>query len=65
VVDVTGAGDAFAAAVCWSLQQDDDLQLACRRGLRLASLTLASAHTVCPQLPQGVFDDLQPVIDQD
>jgi pseudouridine kinase len=65
VVDVTGAGDAFAAAVCWSLQQDDDLQLACRRGLRLSSLTLASPQTVCPQISQGVFDDLQPVFDQD
>jgi pseudouridine kinase len=24
MVDVTGAGDAFAAAVCWSLLQDGD-----------------------------------------
>jgi pseudouridine kinase len=47
------------------LQQDDDLQLACRRGLRLSSLTLASPQTVCPQISQGVFDDLQPVFDQD
>lgn len=49
VVDVTGAGDAFAAAVCWSLAQadsDDDLLLACRRGLHLSNLTVASADTV-------------------
>lgn len=49
VVDVTGAGDAFAAAVCWSLVQDDgagDLLLACRRGLHLSALTLATAATV-------------------
>ncbi|MBO0084290.1 hypothetical protein JRW42_15485, partial [Listeria monocytogenes] len=35
VVDVTGAGDAFAAAVCWSLyngQPELDLETACRRG---------------------------------
>jgi pseudouridine kinase len=53
VVDVTGAGDAFAAAVCWSLAQDDaadDLVLACRRGLHLAALTVGSAQTVYPGL---------------
>jgi pseudouridine kinase len=49
VVDVTGAGDAFAAAVCWSLAQpdaEDDLLLACRRGLQLSNLTLATGETV-------------------
>jgi pseudouridine kinase len=61
IVDVTGAGDAFAAAVCWSLQQDaDDLGLACRRGLRLSALTLESNQTVSPQLSQAVFADLEP-----
>lgn len=53
VVDVTGAGDAFAAAVCWSLVQEDradDLLLACRRGLRLSALTLGTAATVHPDL---------------
>jgi pseudouridine kinase len=51
VVDVTGAGDAFAAAVCWSLMQDgDDLELACRRGLTLSALTLGVAETVHPRL---------------
>jgi pseudouridine kinase len=61
IVDVTGAGDAFAAAVCWSLQQNgDDLQLACRCGLRLSALTLASPQTVSPQLSPAVFADLLP-----
>jgi pseudouridine kinase len=51
VVDVTGAGDAFAAAVCWSLAQDgDDLELACRRGLALSALTVGVPQTVHPQL---------------
>lgn len=51
VVDVTGAGDAFAAAVCWSLARgDDDLLLACRRGLRLSSLTVGATETVFPRL---------------
>jgi pseudouridine kinase len=49
VVDVTGAGDAFSAAVCWSLYQgSDDLTLACRRGLKVAAMTLESPDTVSP-----------------
>ncbi|MYM35476.1 winged helix-turn-helix transcriptional regulator [Duganella sp. FT94W] len=59
VVDVTGAGDAFSAAVCWSLYQgSDDLTLACRRGLKLAALTLASRATVAPDLSAGALDDI-------
>jgi pseudouridine kinase len=58
VVDVTGAGDAFAAAVCWSLLQDaDDLELACRRGLKLSALTLGVADTVHPHIaPDSLAD---------
>ena len=58
VVDVTGAGDAFAAAVCWSLAQPDDgddLLLACRRGLHLSRLTLGTADTVRADLGPDTF----------
>jgi pseudouridine kinase len=64
VVDVTGAGDAFAAAVCWSLVQDDgsdDLVLACKRGLHLSALTLGVPETVHP----GVKPDSLAAIDQE
>nr|WP_316639913.1 carbohydrate kinase [uncultured Roseateles sp.] len=51
VVDVTGAGDAFSAGLCWSLsQQPQDLALACQRGLALAALTLQSPASVYPGL---------------
>ena len=53
VVDVTGAGDAFAAAVCWSLHsagEGGDLALACRRGLQLSAMTIECEQTVCPAL---------------
>jgi pseudouridine kinase len=64
VVDVTGAGDAFAAAVCWSLlhapEQDHALELACRRGLALSALTLGAAETVYPHLQPGVLADIHP-----
>lgn len=57
VVDVTGAGDAFAAAVCWSLHGGDtDLGLACRRGLQLAGMTVACRQTVCPALAPALLD---------
>jgi len=56
VVDVTGAGDAFSAAVCWSLAQGDtDLTRACERGLQAAALTVQSPHTVSPALTPDVF----------
>jgi pseudouridine kinase len=63
VVDVTGAGDAFAAAVCWSLHSgaegsegSDNLALACRRGLQLSAMTIECQQTVCPLLEPGHFD---------
>jgi pseudouridine kinase len=63
VVDVTGAGDAFAAAVCWSLAHgdgnggNDDLLLACRRGLHLSKLTVGTLDTVHPGLgPDSLAD---------
>ena len=66
VVDVTGAGDAFAAAVCWSLHTGDaDLALACRRGLRLSAMTIECAQTVCPQLGPDTLDGIEAAIIQD
>ncbi|MES2068712.1 MAG: PfkB family carbohydrate kinase [Pseudomonadota bacterium] len=57
VCDVTGAGDAFAAAVCWSLNKaPEDLALACRRGLALAALTVQSKATVCTELTPASLD---------
>ncbi|MFN3792412.1 carbohydrate kinase [Massilia sp.] len=59
VVDVTGAGDAFAAAVCWSLHSGEaDLGLACRRGLQLSSMTIECEQTVCPALDPGQLESL-------
>ncbi|HEX8785656.1 MAG TPA: PfkB family carbohydrate kinase, partial [Telluria sp.] len=68
VVDVTGAGDAFAAAVCWSLLQEseqrrgdpDALELACRRGLALSALTLGVAETVYPGITPEVLATKNP-----
>ncbi|MFZ4527440.1 MAG: carbohydrate kinase [Undibacterium curvum] len=58
VVDVTGAGDAFSAGVCYSLlQQATQLELACQRGQRLAALTLQSGRTVSEQLQPNIFQE--------
>ncbi|SFU30580.1 carbohydrate kinase [Pseudoduganella namucuonensis] len=59
VVDVTGAGDAFAAGVCWSLYQGNgDMTLACRRGLKVAAMTLESPDTVSPLLAADILDEI-------
>ena len=59
VVDVTGAGDAFAAAVVLSLHSGGaDLALACRRGLQLSAMTVECRQTVCPQLAPDTFGAL-------
>jgi len=59
VVDGTGAGDAFAAAVVLSLHSGgSDLALACRRGLQLSAMTIACRQTVCPQLAPDTFGAL-------
>ena len=51
VIDVTGAGDAFAAGVCAGLwQQPHDLLRAARLGLQLAALTLQTEATVHPDI---------------
>jgi len=51
VIDVTGAGDAFAAGVCAGLwQQPHDLLRAARLGLKLAALTLQTEATVHPDI---------------
>ncbi len=59
IVDVTGAGDAFSAGVCWSLfHGSEDLHLACRRGLRLSAMTLECEETVCPYLSADILSEI-------
>jgi pseudouridine kinase len=45
VVDVTGAGDAFAAGVCAALARGDDFTSACRYGLTLSARVLQSTSS--------------------
>ena len=50
VLDVTGAGDAMLAAFCHALLDGDDPAAAAAFGHAAAALTVASAHTVRPDL---------------
>jgi pseudouridine kinase len=51
LIDVSGAGDAFAAGVCAGLyRQPQDLLQACSIGLRLAARTLHTMASVHPDL---------------
>jgi pseudouridine kinase len=59
VVDVTGAGDAFAAGVAAGLFHDPTrLQAACQIGLRLAALTLQTTTTVHPQISPRLLTEM-------
>ncbi len=58
VRDATGAGDAFAAGLAWSLyRHPDDLAQACEHGLRLARLTLESDATVATAISANFFEE--------
>jgi pseudouridine kinase len=50
VLDVTGAGDAMLAAFCHALLGGDDPATAAAYGHAAAALTIASTHTVRPDL---------------
>jgi pseudouridine kinase len=64
VVDVTGAGDATLAGFCHALLAGAEPAAAARFGHAAAALTVASAHTVRPdlteQLVRAVLDDQEP-----
>jgi pseudouridine kinase len=55
VVDVTGAGDAMLAGFCHGVLSGDDLIAAARLGHAAAALTVASPHTVRPDLAQALL----------
>lgn len=55
-VDVTGAGDAFAAGVLFVLNQHQDLRLACEVGMVMAALTLQTKKSVHPSLTLSLVE---------
>ncbi len=62
VEDVTGAGDSMLAAFCHALLEGQDPVDAARYGHAAAALTIASAHTVRPDLtPRLVRAALTPI----
>jgi pseudouridine kinase len=57
VVDSTGAGDAFTAAVIFGLLNEVPVDEAMRLGVTAASLTLTTPETVLPNLSQELLYD--------
>ncbi|HVU10644.1 MAG TPA: PfkB family carbohydrate kinase [Phototrophicaceae bacterium] len=57
VVDATGAGDAFSAAVIFGLLNGVQIDEAMRLGMTAAALTLQSTETVLPELSQELLYD--------
>ncbi|MGZ4451237.1 MAG: PfkB family carbohydrate kinase [Nocardioides sp.] len=58
VADVTGAGDAMLAAFCHALLAGDDPAAAAAYGHAAAALTVASTHTVRPDLTDRLVRSL-------
>ena len=57
--DVTGAGDAFSSAVCWSLYHTpQDMALAARRGVALSARTVQSEQSVLPDLHADLLESV-------
>lgn len=56
VEDVTGAGDAMLAAFCHALLRGSNPLDAARYGHAAAALTIASSHTVRPDLTPGLIE---------
>jgi pseudouridine kinase len=50
IVNTTGAGDSFMAALAWSYQQDLSLTDAARAGLAAASLCVTSSQTISDRI---------------
>jgi pseudouridine kinase len=55
VSDLTGAGDAFTAALLFGLRNDVPVDEAVRLGMSAAALTLRSPHTVLPELTEELL----------
>ncbi|MGZ8744947.1 MAG: carbohydrate kinase [Nocardioides sp.] len=60
VVDVTGAGDAMLAAFCHALLEGDDPVEAAAYGHAAAALTIASTHSVRPDLTDRLVRSARP-----
>jgi pseudouridine kinase len=59
VVDLTGAGDALAAAIVFGLLNDFPIDEAVRLGASAAALTIQCRETVCPTLSlEALYDEL-------
>ena len=56
VVDVTGAGDAMLAAFCHAVLAGRSPVEAARFGHGAAALTVASSHSVRPDLSAGLVE---------
>ncbi|MGJ9383618.1 carbohydrate kinase [Salipaludibacillus sp. CF4.18] len=58
VEDVTGAGDAFAAGVFYSIHKGLTLKVACENGTKLAQRTLSTTETVAEGLNESIFNEV-------
>ncbi|MCX8997843.1 carbohydrate kinase family protein [Rhizobiaceae bacterium BDR2-2] len=58
VIDVTGAGDAFASGTLAGLLENLPLSQAIRRGAAAAAITIASPHAVAPDIGPELLETM-------
>ena len=50
MVNTTGCGDAFMAALVWAYMEDMELEAAARAGLAAGSIAMESKETINPAM---------------
>lgn len=60
IVDITGAGDAFAACAMYGIMNNEPLHQACQLGLAGAALTLQTEESISTSLrPEKIYEVVQ------
>ena len=59
LVNATGCGDAFMAAIAWAYLQGTDLEDTARAGLAASSIAMESGETINPHLSEEALQERQ------
>ena len=55
MVNTTGCGDAFMAAIAWAYLEGTDLENTARAGLAASAIAMEGAETINPAMSEGAL----------